>query len=175
MLEVIRSLWLYCVMAWKCGTLNCIPEMHYEKTALQKHIFTENNIVRWLDRCGVQLRWLFLYCSVLLNCSLMAEVQVSNGSYLRKAAVRRFSLKHRSSLCSPSAWSLHHLNLVAGFSWGSLSHLLSKLPSTLKVDSSFLDLNALFHKSSHLVTVKHRWPVSFVLESCWDTTWVEEQ
>lgn len=111
----------------------------------------------------MQLRWLFLCCFALLNCSLVAEVQVSNGSYLRKAAVRRFSLKQALSL--QPAWSLHHLNLVAGFSWGSLSHLLCKLPSTLKADSSFLDLDALFHKSNHLIPVKHRWPVSFVVES----------
>lgn len=150
-------------MAWKCGTLNCIPEMHYKKKALQKHIFSKNKMSGDLTDVLCSSDGCFLYCFALLNCSLVAEVQVSNGSYLRKAAVRRFSLKQALSL--QPAWSLHHLNLVAGFSWGSLSHLLCKLPSTLKADSSFLDLDALFHKSNHLIPVKHRWPVSFVVES----------
>jgi len=40
--------------------------------------------------CAAQMATCF--CTVLLKCCLLAEVQVSNRSCLRKAVVRRFSL-----------------------------------------------------------------------------------
>lgn len=35
----------------------------------------------------------------------------------------------------------------------------------MRFKPSFLDLNVLFHKLSYLLPIKHRWPVSFVLQS----------
>lgn len=140
-----------------------------KKTALWKQTFLQSKTRGDLTDVGCDLcRYLFLCCSALLSCPLLAEVEAFNGSYLR-----RFRLKHRTSVCSLTARVLHNIDVLGGFSWCSLSHLPSKLPRAFKLDFSFLNLAVLLHKSSHLLTVKHRWPVSCALHYSKTLGWID--
>lgn len=65
-----------------------------KKTALWKQTFLQSKTRGDLTDVGCDLcRYLFLCCSALLSCPLLAEVEAFNGSYLR-----RFRLKQNFCL-----------------------------------------------------------------------------
>lgn len=123
-LNVTRSLWLYFATECKHETLNCIPERHREKTALQKNksLLKSKTSGDLTDTVCSSDRYLFPCCSALLTCTSARRGQVFNGGYLRKVLASRFSLKRRTSICSQPPWILLSLNLVVGLSWCSFMY-----------------------------------------------------
>lgn len=84
---------------------------------------------------------LFLYCFALW---IVPSWQKFKSLKWKLPEEGSFCLKQTPSVCSVAAWTPHPLGLVAGFLWGSLSPLPSKLPSTSKLDSRFW-ISILFH------------------------------